>query len=247
MVHDAPFDPISDKTVVVTGATGGIGSEFCKQLLEKKNRVIAACRKPTDALRSLGEEHSGQLTITELDVSDGRSIAKWASELSSKVDHVHVCINNAGTTGLDGFARWALEDATEEDMMHAYMINAVGPTLIVQQLLKHSLLGGSSPSLVANVTSKVGSVADNGSGAGYAYRASKSALNNITKSMSIDLAPQGITCTLLHPGYVRTKMTEGRGLIDAPESAGGLIRVMEGAAGPIAGRWYDYKLEEIPW
>ena len=93
----------------------------------------------------------------------------------------------------------------------------------------------------------MGSVEDNGSGSGYAYRASKAALNVATKSLSIDLAPAGITSVLLHPGYVRTKMTLGQGFIDSDESAAGLIRVMEGAAGPINGQWYDYKLQAIPW
>ena len=88
---------------------------------------------------------------------------------------------------------------------------------------------------------------DNGGGRGYSYRASKSALNNINKSMSIDLEPENVTCVLLHPGWVRTAMTEGRGLIDAEESAAGMIAVMEGAAGNIRGMWYDYKLEAIPW
>ena len=100
---------------------------------------------------------------------------------------------------------------------------------------------------VGNVTSKVGSVDDNGSGKGYAYRASKSALNIVNKSMSIDLADRGVMCALLHPGWVRTRMTEGRGLIEATESAAGMIKAMEGEYGEVNGRWYDYKGDEIPW
>ena len=65
--------------------------------------------------------------------------------------------------------------------------------------------------------------------------------------MSIDLADKNVQCLLLHPGWVRTRMTEGRGLIDADESARGLLAAMEGAFGEINGRWYDYKGDEIPW
>jgi NAD(P)-dependent dehydrogenase (short-subunit alcohol dehydrogenase family) len=93
----------------------------------------------------------------------------------------------------------------------------------------------------------VGSVSDNGSGAGYAYRASKSALNIVNKSLSVDLAPRGVLCALLHPGWVRTRMTGGQGLIDADESAAGLIRAMQGEFGDVNGRWWDYKGDEIPW
>lgn len=137
-------------------------------------------------------------------------------------------------------------------MVYVFKINTVGPLLVVQQLLKHGFIGGGDKdggggALVGNVTSKVGSVEDNGSGKGYAYRASKSALNIVNKSMSVDLADRGVSCVLLHPGWVRTRMTEGRGLIDAGESAGGLIRAMEGQYGAINGRWYDYKGDEIPW
>ena len=138
-----------------------------------------------------------------------------------------------------------------EEMMHVFKINTVGPLLVTQQLLKNGLIGdpakGKGGALVGNVTSKVGSVDDNGSGKGYAYRAPKAALNIVNKSMSIDLEDRNVQCLLLHPGWVRTRMTEGRGLIDADESARGLLAAMEGAFGEINGRWYDYKGDEIPW
>lgn len=92
----------------------------------------------------------------------------------------------------------------------------------------------------------MGSNDDNSSGACYAYRASKAALNIVTKSMAIDLAPEGVTATLLHPGYVRTPMTGGAGLIDVDASVGGMLRVLEGDA-PLAGRWYAFDGKEIPW
>jgi NAD(P)-dependent dehydrogenase (short-subunit alcohol dehydrogenase family) len=98
------------------------------------------------------------------------------------------------------------------------------------------------------VTSKVGSVDDNKSGGGYAYRSSKSALNIITKSMSIDLAPENIVATLLHPGYVRTDMTSGNGLITMEQSVSGMLSVLENHSDEeLQGSWRDYKNEEIPW
>jgi len=81
---------------------------------------------------------------------------------------------------------------------------------------------------------------------GYAYRASKAALNIVNKSMSIDLAGRGITAVLLHPGYVRTRMTGGQGLIDVQTSVSGMLSVLESNS-PLNGHWYDYKAEEIPW
>ena len=260
-----PGGPIANALVVVTGANRGIGLEFCKQILAKSdgNSVVASCRDPSAAtdLNALQKEMgASRLAIVALDVADEKSIAKWAESLAALEPvkahggSISVVINNAGTTGTDGYSKWELQDMTAEEMMHVYRINTIGPMLVTQQLVKRGLVGSvaGSPSegpvsLVGNVTSKVGSVDDNGSGKGYAYRASKAALNIVNKSMSIDLADLGVWCQLLHPGWVRTRMTEGRGLIDADESAAGLIKAMEGEYGPINGCWYDYKGDEIPW
>ena len=260
-----PGGPIANALVVVTGANRGIGLEFCKQILAKSdgNSVVASCREPsaaTDLTALQKEMGASRLAIVALDVADEKSIAKWAEGLAALEPvkahdgSISVVINNAGTTGTDGYSKWELQDMTADEMMHVYRVNTVGPMLVTQQLVKRGLVGsvaGSPPegpvSLVGNVTSKVGSVDDNGSGKGYAYRASKAALNIVNKSMSIDLADRGVWCQLLHPGWVRTRMTEGRGLIDADESAAGLIKAMEGEYGPINGCWYDYKGDEIPW
>lgn len=234
-----PGEPIANACVVVTGANRGIGLEFCKQILAKSpgNSVVASCRDPNaaDDLAALQKEvGESRLAVVALDVADETSIASWAQGLGALEPvqahggSIDVVINNAGTTGTDGYSKWELEDMTADEMMHVYKINTVGPLLVTQQLVKRGLIGDPGSlnpvSLVGNVTSKVGSVDDNGSGKGYAYRASKAALNIVNKSMSIDLADRGIWCQLLHPGWVRTRMTEGRGLIDADESARGLIR-----------------------
>lgn len=68
----------------------------------------------------------------------------------------------------------------------------------------------------------------------------------VNKSLSIDLEDEGVTCVLLHPGYVRTDMTSQNGLIDVDESVSGLISVLESDM-PLNGKWYDFKREVIPW
>ena len=80
----------------------------------------------------------------------------------------------------------------------------------------------------------------------YAYRCSKTAANMATKSMSIDLAPRGITCTILHPGYVRTDMTGGSGNIEVGESVGGMLTVLESGV-PLNGEWYHTTGRHLPW
>eukprot|EP00241_Pyramimonas_parkeae_P012264 CAMPEP_0114226462 /NCGR_PEP_ID=MMETSP0058-20121206/1249_1 /TAXON_ID=36894 /ORGANISM="Pyramimonas parkeae, CCMP726" /LENGTH=290 /DNA_ID=CAMNT_0001337197 /DNA_START=1 /DNA_END=870 /DNA_ORIENTATION=+ len=240
---------ITSQTVVVTGGKRGIGLALARQLLAKDNTVIVACRDPEDAssLQKLAAgAPEGKVIITKLDVTDPGSVQSWAKDLSSKVQHVDVCINNAGVIGRTGTRKWDLASVDADEMLYCFQANTLGPLLVTQQLMKYGLIGAPG-SLVANMTSKVGSNDDNKSGGGYAYRASKAALNIVNTSMSIDLKPDGVTCVLLHPGWVKTDMTQGSGLIDTKTCAEGLISVMEGKAGPLNGNWYDYKLEPIKW
>ncbi|KAI3436581.1 hypothetical protein D9Q98_005997 [Chlorella vulgaris] len=234
------------KTTLVTGANRGIGLEFVRQLLDKGNTVIATARQPAaaDALQKLASTSDGRLLLTQLDVSDPSSISQWAADVKSKVQHLDLVVNNAGImTGLQG-----VKDVKAEDMLENFQVNAIGPLLVTQQLHKQGLLGSRSggDTLVANMTSKMGSVDDNGSGGAYAYRASKAALNIVNKSMSIDLAGEGVSCVLMHPGYVITEMTGGNGLIDTNTCVKGLLGVLEGDK-ELNGRWYDYSGKVVPW
>ena len=96
--------------------------------------------------------------------------------------------------------------------MSVFTINTIGPLLVAQEFVKKDLLIASTTTntpIISILTSKVGSIDDNGSGGSYAYRSSKSAVNIIAKSLSIDL--HGIaSVVLLHPGYVKTDMTNGK-------------------------------------
>ncbi|KAG7667227.1 putative C-factor [Nannochloris sp. 'desiccata'] len=235
---------LTGKTVIVTGASRGIGLEFVKQLASKGNKVVAACRQP-DAAKEKLQQIEGEIAITQLDVASPTSIEKWASEVQQLAPHVDVLINNAGVYG----ERINLDTVTSQHMLEVFQINTIGPLIVVQQLRKHALLGGSKGStIIANVTSKVGSIADNKSGGGYAYRSSKSALNIITKSLSIDLESENVVATLLHPGYVKTDMTNGNGLITKEESVAGMLAVLENhSEEELQGTWRDYKDELIAW
>lgn len=184
----------------------------------------------------------GVVAVTELDVTKPDSIMQWADEVAKMTPHIDLVINNAGVLTGTPF-----EQITAQEMMDLFTVNTIGPLLVSQQLYNRGLLGGKKGSLIANVTSKVGSVDDNGSGGMYAYRASKSALNIINKSMSIDLAGDNIKSTLLHPGWVRTDMTRNNGLIDAKTSVQGMIENILESDKELNGTWHDYAGKSIPW
>ena len=245
-----PGDALTNLTICVTGSNRGIGLQLAKELLENDNTVVTTARdvsKAKDLLDLQTKYGKEKVKITELDVGSESSVKGWAKELSKENIKLDVIVNNAGIIGTEpGYKKWTWDVVDQNEMLEVFRVNSVGPLIVSQQLLKHDVLN--RPSLIANVTSKVGSVDDNGSGKGYAYRASKAALNIINKSMSIDLKEEfDCTCMLLHPGWVQTDMTEKRGLIEAPECAKGLIKAMEGKYGPLNGCWYDYKGDEIPW
>ena len=95
--------------------------------------------------------------------------------------------------------------------------------------------------------SRMGSVGDNQRGGGYVYRASKAALHAVVKSLSIDLAPRGITCVLVHPGAAKTAMAGARGTVEVADSVAGMIALLGREKAELNGRLFNYTGEEIPW
>ncbi|KAF6260680.1 hypothetical protein COO60DRAFT_1294220 [Scenedesmus sp. NREL 46B-D3] len=237
---------LTGKFVVVTGGSRGIGKALVDKLLSRQNNVIATTRSPQDAseLQKLAAQHAN-LTIMQLDTSKPQSIKDWAAQVQQHASHVDVLINNAGMYG----RRLQLAEFEAEDFMTVFQTNTVGPFLVVQQLLKQGLLGPPG-SLVVNVSSIMASHGDETVSSvtpgGYAYRASKAALNIINKALLLDLQEQQVQCCCVHPGYVKTDMTGGAGWVDVEESSSGIMRVLEGGR-PLNGKWYSYSGDEIPW
>ncbi|GLI64569.1 hypothetical protein VaNZ11_007890 [Volvox africanus] len=248
-------NPITGKTVVVTGGSRGIGLGLVKKFLARDNLVIATSRKSSEAthLHELHKQYPEHLILTDLDTSTTSSITAWAQQIKQQkvTKHVDVLVNNAGVYG----RRLNLPHFEDEDFLFAFRSNTMGPFFVIQELLKQELLGGSpeapgGKTLIANVSSIVGSNTDPTVSAitkgGFPYRASKAALNVISTTLARDLAAQGIEVVALHPGYVKTDMTGGNGWIDVEESTTGLMAVMESEA-PLNGRFMSYKGTEIPW
>ncbi len=229
----------SASTVLVVGASQGLGLEFVVQSAVKGAKVFATSRdieKLPPGLKSVCSKYEN-VTPIKLDVTNVGDSLKVVS--GAKITHV---IHNAGVFGRGG----GIGSATEKDMLEVFHVNAVGVLNVANALVPFlKKVNGQLP-VYGVLTSKVGSIDDNGSGGMYAYRASKSACNNIVKSMSIDLAGR-VSFVLLHPGYVRTRMTGGAGFIDVDESVAGMLRAVEATDRTVGFRWVDYKAELIPW
>lgn len=218
--------------VVIVGANRGIGLEYCKQSKERGDQVWALCRKPSKELQDLG------VNIVEgVDATDSDALINAADSLGT--GSVDVLLHNAGI-----FRSESLADMNYETIIEQLVVNSVAPVKSVCALLP-CLKSGAKIGLM---TSRMGSIADNTeSGGCYGYRMSKAALNAAGKSLSIDLKPKNISVALLHPGYVKTDMTQGKGAITPQESVKGLIAVMDEVSIDTTGQFWHSNGETLPW
>ena len=217
-------------TVVITGCNRGIGLELCRQYAARGDDVIAVCREPSEALRETGAE-----IIDGVDVSDDGATTRLREALGDR--QIDILVNNAGILHRD-----TLEDVDYEQMVDQYRVNTIGPLRVTRALLGN--LGKGSK--IGIVTSRVGSVEDNESGAYYGYRSSKAAANMVGMSLHRDLADSGIHVMLLHPGYVATDMTGGQG-VSAVDSAAGLIARLDELGPETSGTFWHAEGYQLPW
>ena len=218
-------------TVLITGANRGIGLELARQCVARGDTVIATCRTPSPELQAL----SG-IEIQTLEVSNGESLCSLAGAMEGRT--IDLLINNAGV-----LSRQTLDDLNIAQIQQQFEVNALGPLRVTHALLPH--LGADSK--VGIVTSRMGSIADNTSGGAYGYRMSKAAVNAAGRSLAHDLKAKGIAVVLLHPGFVRTEMTGGRGLVDADESARGLLARLDELTLETTGSFVHANGEALPW
>jgi len=219
------------RTALVTGANRGIGLALCRRLKEKGRDVVAVCRKSSPALDALGVR-----VEAGVDVTSDEAVAALAQRLSGIALDELIC--NAGILRDEG-----LDDRAYDDIREQFEVNAVAPLRVVAALHHNVRRGGK----IALMTSRMGSIADNGSGGHYGYRMSKAALNAAGMSMARDLAPSGIAVAILHPGYVRTDMTGKSGNIDAADAAAQLVDRLDGLTPETTGTFWHANGQVLPW
>ena len=222
-------------TVLITGANRGIGLEYARQFAGKGYKVIGTVRDPADAK----ELSAVTDRVEQLDVSDGASVAALAKRLHGVP--IDILVNNAGVLDRSDVTVDKVDFAMMEQTL---AVNALGPLRVAQALLPN-LRAGKRRTIV-NMSSELGSI-EQSNGRWYAYRASKAALNQISKTLSVELAREGFICVVLHPGWVRTDMGGTAATYSPEESVSGLIAVIEKLAPADNGRFYDFKGTPIPW
>jgi NAD(P)-dependent dehydrogenase (short-subunit alcohol dehydrogenase family) len=228
--------------ILITGANRGLGFEFARQYVADGWRVFAACRNPTTAseLRRLAQGSGDLLNIIAMDVTDAESVRNAAIQLNDVA--IDVLINSAGIAGVPGQKTGNVD---YESWAHVFDVNTMGPLRVIESFADR--IARSERRLVVTITSGMGSLADNTSGGSIAYRSSKAAVNMVMRSAAIDLAPRGITCVLVNPGWVRTDMGGPKAPLSPQESVTGMRGLIETFGPNQSGKFYNYDGREYPW
>ena len=230
-------------TILITGANRGIGLEFATQFAADNWRIIACCRQPdhAESLRTLKNIHGDQLLVHKLDLSDFTAIDQLADTLHQ--ESIDLIINNAGI--YPPAQQGEFGHINYDAWLEALRINTLAPLKMAEAFVAQ--LERSRLKMLAIITSKMGSIADNGRGGSYPYRTSKAAVNMVARSLAIDLAPRHITTILLHPGWVQTRMGGSGAQISAKQSVTGMRAVLNRITPDDSGKFFAYDGQSIPW
>ena len=218
-------------TALVTGANRGIGLELARQLRDRGDTVIAACRKASSELKGLGVR-----VEAAVDVTSDSSVRALAERLQRTP--IDVLIHNAGI-----LSREHLDALDFDAIRRQFDVNAVGPLRVTSALLTNLARG----SKIAILTSRMGSIADNTSGGYYGYRMSKAAVNMAGATLARDLKSRGIAVALVHPGFVRTEMTGKQGNVEAKDAARDVLARIDALTLDTSGGLWHATGERLPW
>lgn len=220
-----------NQTVVITGANRGIGLALTREYIKRDCNVFGLCRTATDELAA-----SGAQVIEGVNVVQPESIHSAMEQLNGV--KIGILINNAGV-----FENERLGSIDYNAVLRQLAVNALGPLRITETLLNNLDRG----SKIAMITSRMGSMADNGSGGYYGYRMSKAALNAAGVSLARDLRSRGIAVALLHPGFVKTRMVDYAGDVAPEVAAAGLVQRIDELNLDNSGGFWHANGEPLPW
>ena len=272
----------SNAVFVVSGASRGIGLQFVSSLLERtKGKIIACCRSPAtaDQLNNIASQHNDRIEVLPLDLEDQSTIDALELQLTKKYQRIDALFNVAGILGDGGKSTPGPERSLasiERDWLEkSFAVNIVGPSMLVKALSPLMRTKGKRkmiaidddgkqlvvipptdrpPTVIVNLSARVGSVSDNQLGGWYSYRASKSALNQMTRTMAHELKRQGSHIIALHPGTTNTDLSkpfqknvqDGR-LFPVEFTVEKLLDVVDSVVEENNGGFYDWAGKALPF
>lgn len=249
--------------VLVTGAASGLGKAFVAAYLDSADNVVIAVDRgfsssPGQAeaayRKDVGNDETNALRVVRVDVRDEAQIAAQLPDAIAR--DIDLVIHSAGVRGLepsvsvekseDVAKAESVDVTTAETMMDAFHVNAVGTFLLVRALMPKMRAGGGRAKVIV-MGSRMGSVSSNATGHGYAYRASKAAVNAVVKSFSVDV-PE-VVFAIVHPGRVESGLVAVKedGAITAEESVKDMLGLIGKLGKEDSGKFFDRFGTEVPW
>ncbi len=227
-------------SIMITSANRGLGLEFVRQYAADGWTIFAACRNP-DAADDLHElTRSGSITVLPIDVTDLSSVRHAAAGLNG--ESIDVLLNSAGIIGKPGQRTGHIDYESWEQVLN---VNTMGPLRVTEAFVEH--VARSERKLIVTITSGLGSLTDNTSGGSIPYRSSKAAVNMAMRSAAIDLAPRGIACVLVNPGWVKTDMGGPGAPLTPSESVAALKSLIATFGLAHSGKFFHYDGREYAW
>ena len=195
---------------------------------------------PPTSYNAWPKRTGGKLAIVAMDVTDANSVSAAAAQVGDA--RIDLLLNCAGITGTSG---QKVGKVNYESWARVLDVNTMGPLRVIEAFLDN--VARSERKLVVTITSGMGSLSDNTSGGSIAYRTSKAAVNMVTRSAAIDLAPQGITCVVVNPGWVKTDMGGPNATLTAQESVTAIRQLIEKLGPDHTGMFFHYDGTAYPW
>lgn len=214
--------------VLITGANRGLGLEFVRQYKDAGWDIVATARESSPELESTGVQ------VETLEMSDLGAVADFGKQF----ERLDLLIANAGTYG----PREVRDAEAGSDWADTFVVNTIAPFLLAESVLP--AVKAAQGKLIA-VSTKMGSIEDNTSGGFIAYRSSKSALNSAWRSLAID--NPSVTCAVLHPGWVQTRMGGSSAPLEPEQSIAGMRKVIDGLDHGQSGGFFAYDGTAVPW
>ena len=236
-------------TVLITGASRGLGLEMVRQYAADGARVIATCRNPAQSpeLAALVARYPAAIQVEALDVIDHSAVDALSARYRGQP--IDILINNAGDIGPRDPNRTRLHEQQFGTMNYAEWrrvleINTLAPLKVAEAFVEQ--VAASSVKQMVFVSSTTGSNVE-GLYATFAYCSSKAALNKVVTMLAIALKPREIVCAAVCPGYVKTRLGGDAALLGVEESITGLRQVIAGLTLEATGSFTRYNGETIAW
>ena len=225
-------------SVLITGANRGLGLQFAREYAQAGWRVHAACRRPAEAGALAELARDAGVNLLQIDVGAPPTIAAAAASVRESLD---VLINCAGVMG-QRRPFGSTDYAAFEEVLR---VNTVGPLRVSEAFAEH--VARSERRVLVTITSGLGSIGNNTSGGWLAYRTSKAAVNMVMRSLAVELAPRGITCVVVNPGWVQTDMGGANAPLTPGESVGAMRALIERLRPADSGAFFNYDGKPLPW